>query len=298
MMKNIHKIASIALLLLFASCIKSDYDTENCPGYYTITPIVPVELQKTNNEFLSNSNSSLLYPTAEWRKTEVGPSNILELLRGQYRAYSIRGESNQVVIEKGTVITVNSVNGEAGDPGSLVGGYFDFSVEGGLVDYEVINFDLPTYIQSRELILKVKIEGDNSEMVESISATIDGIALSRDLLNAFIEEGERDRYPSLSTGFVSYGMSDTESDGYYTDTKRLLGLDGNAKQNLVLTIHYKDGFEQSFSYDVTTDLDGFHTQEVVTPWVISIVLRAGADFTATIEDWYSGPEEWMDAKPI
>lgn len=298
MMKIICKIASVTLLLLLASCIKSDYDTENCPGLYTVTPIVPVELQQKNNEFLPNTNSSVMYSDAEWRKTEVGPDNILELTKGQYRAFSLKGENEQVGLHFGTVVSVSSTDGATGEPGDFVGGYIDFNVEGGLVDWGVINYDLPTYIQTRLLTLKVKIEGDNSVLVESVTATVNGITLSRELHNAFIENGERDHYPALSTGYAAYILGKKDADGYYTDSRRLLGLDANTGQNLILTIHYKDGFQKNFNYDITTDLDGFHTQEVITPWVIRIVLRAGADFTATIEDWKAGPEEWVDARPI
>jgi hypothetical protein len=298
MMKNICKIASVSLLLLLASCIKSDYDTENCPGLYTITPIVPVELQQKKNEFLPNTNTSVMYPGGEWRKTEVGPENILELTKGQYRAVSLKGESEQVGLQGGVFVSVSSADGAAGEPGDFVGGYIDFGVDGGLVDWGVINYDLQTYIQTRLLTLKVKIEGDNSALVESVTATVDGITLSRELHNAFIENGERDRYPALSTGYAAYALDAKDADGYYTGSRRLLGLDANAGQNLVLTIHYKGGFQKDFNYEITADLDGFHTREVVTPWVISIVLRAGSDFTATIEDWKAGPEEWIDAKPF
>lgn len=297
-MKHICKIASATLLLLFASCIKSDYDTENCPGLYTITPIVPVELQQKNNEFLPNTNTSVMYPGGEWRKTEAGPDNILELTKGQYRAVSLKGENDRVGLQGGVFVSVSSTDGAAGDPGNFVGGYIDFNVEGGLVDWGIVNYDLPTYIQTRILTLKVKIEGDNSALVESVTTTVDGITLSRELHNAFIEGGERDRYPALSTGYVAYTLGEKDADGYYTDSRRLLGLDANAGQNLVLTIHYKDGFQKDFNYDITTDLDGFHTKEVVTPWVIRIILRAGADFTVDIEDWIAGPEEWIDAKPV
>ena len=298
MIKNICKIAGATLLLLFASCIKSDYDTENCPGLYTITPIVPVELQQKNNEFLTNTNTSMMYPGDDWHKTEVGPDNILELTKGQYRAFSLKGENERVGLQGGVFVSVSSADGAAGDPGNFVGGYIDFNVEGGLVDWGIINYDLPTYIQTRVLTLKVKIEGDNSALVETVTATVDGITLSRELHNAFIENGERDRYPALSTGYAAYTLGEKDADGYYTDSRRLLGLDANAGQNLVLTIHYKDGFQKNFNYDITADLDGFHTKEVVTPWVIRIVLRAGADFTAEIEDWIAGPEEWIDAKPV
>lgn len=298
MIKNSGKIAGITLLLLFASCIKSDYDSENCPGLYTITPIVPVELQQKNNEFLENTNTSVMYPGGDWRKTEVGPENILELTKGQYRAVSLKGESEQVGLQGGVFVSVSSADGAAGEPGDFVGGYIDFGVEGGLVDWGIINHDLQTYIQTRLLTLKVKIEGDNSALVEKVTATVDGITLSRELHNAFIENGERDHYPVLSSGYAAYALDEVDDDGFYTDSRRLLGLDANAGQELVLTIHYNDGVQRDFVYDITTDLDGFHTRDVVTPWVIRIVLRAGADFTAEIEDWIAGPEEWIDAKPF
>jgi hypothetical protein len=298
MIKNICKIVGAALLLLFASCIKSDYDSENCPGLYTITPIVPVELQQKNNEFLENTNTSVMYPGGDWRKTEVGPENILELTKGQYRAVSLKGESEQVGLQGGVFVSVSSADGAAGEPGDFVGGYIDFGVDGGLVDWGIINHDLQTYIQTRLLTLKVKIEGDNSALVEKVTATVDGITLSRELHNAFIEGGGRDHYPALSNGYAAYALDEVDKDGFYTDSRRLLGLDGNAGQDLVLTIHYKDGFQKDFNYEITADLAGFHTRDVVTPWVIRIVLRAGADFTAEIEDWIAGPEEWIDARPV
>ena len=141
------------------------------------------------NEFLPNTNTSVMYPGGEWRKTEVGPENILELTKGQYRAVSLKGESEQVGLQGGVFVSVSSADGAAGEPGDFVGGYIDFGVDGGLVDWGVINYDLQTYIQTRLLTLKVKIEGDNSALVESVTATVDGITLSRELHNAFIENG-------------------------------------------------------------------------------------------------------------
>ena len=199
-MKLTSKIASATLLLLLASCIKSDYDTENCPGLYTITPIIPVELQQGSNNQLRPTNTTVLYPGDSWRKTDVGSDVTLELLKGHYMAVSLKDENSQVNLS-GTTITVNSdETGAAVEPSDFVGGYIDFSVEGGLVDWGIINYDVPTYIQTRPLVLKVKIEGDNSQLVESITATVDGITLSRDLHNAFIEGGAQDRYPALTDG--------------------------------------------------------------------------------------------------
>lgn len=300
-MKLTSKIATVALLLLFASCIKSDYDMENCPGFYTITPLVPKELQQGSSNHLLECNTTMLYPDAEWRKTEVGADNMLELLKGHYLAASLKDEGDNIGLHFGTVVSVSSgADGAATEPSDFVGGYIDFSVEGGLVDWGIINHDLPTLIQTRPLILKVKMEGDNSTLVESITATVDGITLSRDLLHAFVEGGATDRYPALTEGYVAYTLGEKDTDGYYTGSRRLLGLDGRDRQTqeLVLTIHYEGGFQKEYLFDITSDLDGFHTKEVTTPWVISFVLRAGADFEATIEDWKAGPEDWLDATPV
>jgi hypothetical protein len=75
---------------------------------------------------------------------------------------------------------------------------------------------------------------------------VDGIALSAICSTPLPKGGEKDRYPALTTGYMSYDLAEKDADGYYTDSHRLLGLDGNADQNLVLTIHYKDGFTRNF----------------------------------------------------
>ncbi len=300
-MKNICKITCAVLFLLFtSSCIKSDYDAENCPGLYTITPLVPEELKQGSREVLTNANTSILYPDKLWRKTEVGPDKMLELTKGDYQAVSLKGENENVGLS-GTVVTLTSdETGLINDPSDFVGGYIDFNVEGGLVDWGIINYDLPTYVQTRPLVIKVKTAGNNAALVSAITATVDGITLSRDLKDAFVEGGPQDRYAALKRGYVTYTLGEKDTDGYYTGARRLLGLDANVKQNLALTVHYQGGEENNrvLNFDITSDLSGFHTKDILKPWVIRITLSAGADFSATIQDWAAGPEEWIDATPI
>lgn len=299
-MKITRKIASATLLLFLASCIKSDYDTENCPGLYTITPIAPVELQQGSSNELRPTNTAVLFPGENWRKTQVGSDVTLELLKGHYMAVSLKDENGQVAVD-GTAISVSSdATGAAQEPSDFVGGYIDFPVEGGLVDFGIINHDLPTYVQTRPLVLKVKIEGDNGALVESITATVDGITLSRDLHHAFIEGGATDRFPAITDGHVAYTLDEPDTDGFYTGSRRLLGLDGRDRQTqeLVLTVHFVGGFSKEYTFDITQDLNGFHTRDVTSPWIIKFILSAGADFEGTIQDWIAGPEEWLDATPV
>lgn len=296
-MKNSCKIASVALFLLFASCIESDYDTENCPGAYTITPIVPVEMQKVKNEFLPNTNTSVMYPSGEWRKTECGPDKRLNLGKGKYKVVSLKEDNEQIKLEGGTIVLLNSSKTDAGDPCQFIGGYADFDAKVSTVDWSITNYDVQTYIQTRLLTFKVKMESVVGELVDSIAVKVGGIAYSRDLGNAFVENGEKDKYPALESCQVNYLLTEKDSEGYFTGSRRLLGLDANEKQDMVLTLYCKEKFQKEFSYDITADLEGFHTKEVLTPWVISIKLREGADLVVDIEDWTSGPEEWIDAIP-
>lgn len=296
-MRTLKNMVGVALLLLFVSCIRSDYDTDLCPGYCTITPLVPVEMQTSGREHLPGTETKVSYRGSEWRETEVGPDCQLNLTKGNYAAVSLK-DANENITSDGTIVTVKAnPDDTSADPGEFVGGYIDFEVEEVSRDYEVINYDLPTFVQTRMLMIRVKVEGSNAALLETVTGRVNGVSLSRDLHHAFIEDAGQDRYPALKTGKVDYSMNGKDDEGYYTDSHWLLGLDGDENQLITLTLNYAGDITKSFSFDVTEGLDGFHTDDILEPWVITIILRAGSDFTATIEDWYAGPEEWLDAKP-
>ena len=122
-------------------------------------------------------------------------------------------------------------------------------------------------IQTRLLVLRVKLEGLNAQLVESLNGVINGIAISRDLDNAFLDNGTTNRFPALKSGYVNYTLGLSPTDGYYTGDRRLLGLDGVASQILTLNITYKGNVQKVYIFNITNDLNGFHTKDVVQPCI-------------------------------
>lgn len=309
-MKNrIFKIVSFSLLLLFASsCIKSKYDVENCPSWITVTPLVPVELDSGHQTVLENTNSSMICPDyGEWNRVNIGPEEILILRRGYYQFFAIKDENEHITQERSTLSISIKPDGSAQEPNLFVGGSVDFSLGNSLEDNIAINHNLQTYIQSRQLVLRVKFVGDNISEIKKVDAKVEGIATKRELLYGFKEGGTPDRYPALYNGFVNYHFDGIDSDGYRSEGRRLLGLDAEVPQILTLTVTYDDDTVRKFIFDITdgsalssvlsNGLNGFMTNEVTLPFVIKMTVRVGIDFSAQIIDWIAGPELWLDAKP-
>ncbi len=296
MIEKIFRTGCIVLILLFTSCIKGDYNTDNCPGQYTITPISPKELNSGKNIELKDALTTLIDPSKSLRIVEVGSDRPLDLMKGLYTAIPVKGTNEKVKVEGKTVSVTVGTDGGADDPSDFVGGYLDIDVPKTVPDWGIVNYDVPTMIQTRLLVLRVKLEGLNAQLVESLNGVINGIAISRDLDNAFLDNGTTNRFPALKSGYVNYTLGLSGTDGYYTGSRRLLGLDGVASQILTLNITYKGNVQKVYTFNITNDLNGFHTKDVVQPWIIQMKLRLGADFQANIEDWIAGPEVWIDAQ--
>lgn len=296
MIEKIFRTGCIVLILLFTSCIKEDYNTDNCPGQYTITPISPKELNSGKNIELKDALTTLIDPSKSLRIVEVGSDRPLDLMKGLYTAIPVKGTNEKVKVEGKTVSVTVGTDGGADDPSDFVGGYLDINIPTSVPDWGIVNYDVPTMIQTRLLILKIKLTGLNAQLVESVNAVVNGITISRDLNNAFLDNGATDRFPALKSGYVNYALNTFDTDGYHTDSRRLLGLDGNSSQIMTVNIKYKGGVQKVYTFDVTNDLNGFHTKDVVQPWIIQMKLRLGADFQANIEEWIAGPEVWIDAQ--
>ncbi|MBB4042388.1 hypothetical protein [Bacteroides reticulotermitis] len=294
MIKSIYKISWAVLPLLLNSCIKKDYDTENCYGQYTITPITPVELGLGDHVELKNTQTTIIFPNGSAQPVEIGSDKVLELYKGTHTVIPVKGADDKVTVDRTVVSVATDTDGTVLDPSDFVGGYRNIDIPATVPDWQIINYDVPTLVQTRVLILKVKFVGNNTSFINSFSGIIKGVTLSRDLNKAFANNGPKE-HPALSTGSVNYPLNSTDDKGFQTNGRRLLGVDGNVSQILDLTLNYNGGLSKPYTFDLTQELDGFHTKEVTSPWVIELVIQLGADFQVTIEDWKSGPEIWMDA---
>lgn len=297
MIKTICKVTVLVFPLLFASCIKEGFDAENCPGEYTITPYQPSLWSPENNE-IPNAMVTIIDSDGNRQTIMAGSNQPIDLDEGTYTVIATENIDKDKVTVDGTSISIaTNPNGTAMDvPENTSGGYTEITIGGaGNGAPENTNFDVPTHVQSRPLVIKLKFEGENIALIESIAGKVEGIALERDLNCGFAPIDGQDRHPAIRTGSIDYAFDAEETAGCYSDSRRLLGISGNEEQILTFTVTYAGGVQKAYRYTITEAMNGFHTQDVLTPWVIEITLRLGADFTADIEDWKSGPESWMDA---
>lgn len=295
MIKHIFRLAILALPLLPASCIKEGYDDENCPGEYTLILHNPEILG--GNE-MADATVTVIDGNGNQQTLPAGSNNPIDLEDGQYTVVTATGTGEGPAKVEGTTISVAAKpDGTAEDmPEGVIGGHTQITVGGNTPGQEETNFDLKTNVQSRPLVIKLTFEGNNSRLIETIAGTVSGITLSRDLNHGFTPTDGQDRHPAIEAGDIGYTFgADPETAGLYSDSHVLLGIDGDGNQTLTFTVTYEGGTQKTYTFDITSKMDGFHTEDVLKPWVIELTLRLGADFTADIEDWKAGPEEWMEA---
>lgn len=297
-MKHIYKLMYLALPLMLTSCIKDGFDKENCPGGIVIIPTIPGE--GGDKEELKGTHTTIIDANGKEHIIEVGSGNSIDLDDGTYTIVSVKDLNDDNVNIKGTTISVTTnPDGTAGDPGTPIGGYTGITIGGNESGggQDEVKIEVPIKAQSRPLILKVHFEGENTALIHSLTGAVDGIALSRDLNCGFIPVDGQDHHPAIATGSVNYGFNfDEETADSYQGARTLLGICGASTQHFNMAVNYEGDIQQPYTFDITPKMEGFHTIEVSSPWVVEITLRLGADFQATIEDWKSGPESWMDAQ--
>lgn len=295
-MKNSYKLICLALPFLLTSCIKEGFDKENCPGEFILIPTTPGE--SGDKAELKGTVTKFIDATGKEHEVEAGSGKPIDLEDGDYTVVTVKdAEDGQVNVDGTTISVVTQPDGTAGEPGSPIGGHTHITVgKDGNNGEDGTRIEIPTNYQSRPLILKVHFEGENTSLIRSIAGVVDGIALSRDLNHGFTPTDGQDRHPAITTGSVNYSFdADQEAAGSYQGIRTLLGISGDESQTFTMTVTYEGDVQKIYTFDITHRLDGFHTQDVTSPWVIEITLRLGADFIATIEDWKAGPESWMEA---
>lgn len=289
-MKNYLKLICILFSVVMSSCIKDGYDYDNCPGEYNVTTVWP----GNNGEYDGyDENTTLTIITPSGQVITIAPGSSLGLEEGKHQVNGILGNDDDKVEINGSTVTVKpETDGTAGDPGDFMGGSTNIEVT---PDGDT-SFKVPMMHQSRPLVIKVKFIGYGAEALTGVSGMVEGIALSRHINHGFVPVDGQPRHAALKTGNVSYSAMSINEDGFYTDNKRLLGIDGDSEQHLTLTARMADGTVLTLPFDITSDMHEFHITDVTEAWVIEIVLQLDIDFKATIEDWKVGPEEWMEAK--
>lgn len=295
-MKKNYRIALFALLALcLTACIKDGYDSDNCPGEFVIIPAYPegeVAEGKTTHTIITK-------PDGSQETIEIGSDRPLDLDEGTHTITTTQGETENLVVDRNTVTIETDAEGMPKEPGDFSGGYVDITV-GPNGESENTSFEVPINRQTRPLIIKVKLVGNNVQPVIAMAGAVSGIAFSRNLNHGFPPTDGQPRHPALTSGTVPYKFekagSATGGQDFLSETRSLLGIDGDAQQILLLDILFESNRLMNYEFDITRAMDEFHITDVTKPWTVEVTIRLGADFSATIEDWKAGPDIWMDAE--
>lgn len=166
------------------------------------------------------------------------------------------------------------------------------------------NIILPLYKQVRKLMVELKFEGAGSPLVTAITGNLDGIAVERAINHGFKPvDPAITRPPAIKTGNIDYTFTPVEgqTDVLFTGNRKLLGIDGNGLQTLELDITFSNAKVYSLTEDVTSLMDGFHTEDLDVvggdkPWYIKLTYSVDAQLNISLTDWDDGGESGIIAE--
>lgn len=289
-MKRLKIIALISAVLLISSCIKEGYDYEKCPGDTNIKfnwNNTPTGIGQKNVDIIIINGKDTIHINGNHPESDVA----IGLEEGKYEIVANEPADN-IRMEGSNVCVGLLPDGSASEPGAFNGGVNTLEVNN--QPGSGFNIDIPVRPQTRPLVINVHVNGGGSSSIAQMEGRINGIALSRYINYGFTPINGNPRNPAKSRGAIRYAFQ-KNSAGIYSDGKTLLGIDGDANQEIDLTLTASNGDIQNIHFNVTREMDGFHVTDIDEPWVIDIEINLSVDFIVTIVDWIAGPESWMEA---
>lgn len=287
-MKSLPKILlSLCAVAGISACVKQSPDLDDCEtGVRLLFDWVSSAVRNDTDSL----NVRITGSAGNYSMNAAPGGRDIEILPGSYRFTAWETASNVTV--DGTTVTVSSTGGAADEPQEFTAGTItdDISNQDG---YQTVT--VPMYQQTRDLIIRLRFTGDGVSLIRNASGSVDGIALSREMIYGFPPVDGRLRPVAITDGSVGYEFLQAD-DGWYMGRRTLLGIDGDSDQTLSLTIGFDEGYTTDGSVEITADLNPFHTQDIGEPWVISLSVEVGATFEMVIVDWYSGSESWLEAE--
>lgn len=167
---------------------------------------------------------------------------------------------------------------EDGTPCAVPGFLFSRTMEIDVPQDDILRVDVPMAQRVCAVSVQINLEGDNMDNVEQVSATLDGIAGSMDILrNEMLGE-------SVSLLAVS-SVSESTPEALCLDFHwRVFGIIPTEKQIITLRFKMKDGMEMSEPADISEYL-----QEVdkMKPVKLTSTMQPpqDGDFSGSIKDW-------------
>lgn len=271
-----HVMAIVAVVLPLTSCVKDDlYDTPHpdkgavlVQFYWSgiATEAIPDEyILDIDGKEHTVSGSSV---TTD-KPFEPGRHIVL-----------VYNRPTGISIENGVAAVGNAArNRAAGRTIQAMPGYFFTGrQEITVIQDDTLRVVIPMEQRNRDLRIELTIANGNTELIESVTGTLKGIAGAFGLHEQKITDSE-----------TSTVLEFSRSDGKFTANARLLGFTGG-KPALLLEIRFTDGRTQTVESDNFAETVKGFGDNMTETFVLTNRLNppAEAGMTATIEDWKSG----------
>ena len=274
-MKKIQIITALSVLLLSA-CTRVDIYYTDHPEHGKVT--LTTDWSEIGQGITAPQNYTV--QVGDYSATVAGTSNTIDnlFLPGTYNAY-IYNIADKITVSETTAAV--AVSNNIADP--MPEWFFTSILNVAIEQDKDHRFTAVMQQQVRELNFVIAPSGGTPNRIESITATLSGVASSLDFAN-----NTHDNAANVVPAFTK------QADGKWLAIVRLLGITGN-EQKLSLTITFADNSPATINteVDIHAELGDFNANKR-TPLTLGaqvVETPTEAGFTATITDWTEVTEQ-------
>lgn len=270
-------------VILFAACGKDNEGPFKDPG----TVKVDVTTGETDGD---TKNASITLTDADGNTVTIPAGESIEVESGTYQVAAVNPgkgtatEEMKLLVVKGNQVSLTP-DADGGIPSApaFEAGAGALTVSGDQVTQTKIDL-LP---MSRGVDLKVALVGADADDLQQITARIYGIAASRTIGDGFSPRSVR---AAMEGYFVAATLKQAADGTWLVSAVRLLGVDTNRKQYLLVVGTLKDGKQKTLELDVTSLFEGFNTGVATEPLKLAATLEyeVGAGLTGNVTNWTPG----------
>ncbi len=302
MKKFVKLVPLLACAFIFSSCIRDGLDLDNCFRN------IRIEFRWIDTQPISQDEQVNISITSSQGETTNITSNIygrdVDLAADTYTLVGWEPAENiNLNRVDGTVSVSTRADGIILNPTPFNAGMTRAEV---IIQQDSLIIPIPMYQQTRPLIVEVQFIDTDSPIInefpplESLSATLSGITLERNINDAFIERATRQSTKALKNGSIVYNLEENpesrEEGLWYIGSNNLLGFDPGVPHTFDLTVKFEGEEPLDISFDVSDQLSEFETKDIHEPWYIIIRLSLDSSLKVSIQDWIAGPESWLIAQ--
>lgn len=268
------------LLILASGCVKDDLHNTPHPDKGAV--VITADWTEALSESTLPETYFLRMDGGEAKEVKGTTLCYPDLLVPGAHTLSAYNEADRITIG-GTTATVDLRADGTLEP--LPGYLFSAVKELDVVQDDTLRVTLPMERRVCPITLKLSLEGENTDKIASINATLGGIAGSVDLLTGII--GKENLAVTLDVKQAET-KSRTYTEGALEMSCRVVGINPQEQQLLTVTVTMADGYVQTITSDLTEYLKDLNTE--LKPIELTGQVEAPQDghFNGTIKDWELG----------